>query len=65
MKGVDTMKLIDVWNISYNCQLVLIRLSENKIFEGFMEDVPMKFMEYKVIGVTSVDGVLIIDIWGG
>ena len=58
------MKLIDVWNISYNYQLVLIRLSENKIFEGFMGDVPMKFMNYPVLWITSVERILIIDVWG-
>ena len=58
------MTLIDVWNITYNFQSVLIRLSENKIFEGLMGDVPMKFMKYQVIWITSVDGVLIIDVWG-
>ena len=58
------MELIDVWNITYNFQPVLIRLSENKIFEGFMGDVPMKFMKYQVIWVTSVEGILIIDVWG-
>lgn len=57
------MELIDVWNITYNFQSVLIRLSGNKIFEGFMGDVPMKFMKYQVIWVTSVEGTLIIDVW--
>ena len=57
------MELIDVWNITYNFQSVLIRLAGNKIFEGFMGDVPMKFMKCQVIWITSVDGVLVIDIW--
>ena len=56
--------LINVWNISYNCQPVLLRLDGHKIFEGFMGDVPMKFMKYKVIWITSVDDVLIIDVLG-
>ena len=56
--------LIDVWNISYNCQPVLMRSDGHKIFEGLMGDVPMKFMKYKVIWITSVDDVLIIDVWG-
>ena len=58
------MVLIDVWNITHNFQSVLIRLSETKIFEGVMGDVPMKFMKYKVIWITSVDGTLIIDVYG-
>ena len=58
------MELIDVWNISYNCQLVLIRLAGNKIFEGFMGDVPMKFMKYPVLWINSVEDILIIDVLG-
>ena len=56
--------LINVWNISYNCQPVLIRADGHKIFEGLMGDVPMKFMKYKVICITSVDDVQIIDVCG-
>ena len=56
--------LINVWNISYNCQPVLIMLDGHKIFEGLMGDVPMKFMKYQVIWMTSVDDVLIIDVLG-
>lgn len=57
------MELIDVFNVTYNFQSVLIRLDGNKIFEGFMGNVPMKFMKYKVIWIKSVEGTLIIDIW--
>ena len=56
--------IIDVWNIVHNCQKVLNRSDGLKIFEGLMGDVPMKFMKRKVIWITSVDGVLIIDILG-
>ena len=55
--------LIDVWNISYNCQPVLINSDGNRIFDGLMGDVPMKFMNCQVIWITSVDDVLIINVW--
>ena len=55
--------IIDVWNITHNWQQALIRSDGHKIFEGLMGDVPMKFMKYQVIWITSVDGVLIIDVW--
>ena len=58
------MELIDVWNIVHNCQKVLIWSAGFKIFEGRMGDVPMKFMRRKVIWITSVDDVLIIDAMG-
>ena len=56
--------IIDVWNIVHNCQKVLIRSYGLNIFEGLMGDVPMKFMKRKVIWITSVDGVLLIDVLG-
>ena len=56
------MKLIDVWNITYNCQRVLIRLEENEIFDGLMGDVPMKFMNCNVLWIKSAVDRLIIDI---
>ena len=56
--------IIDVWNITPNYQPVLIMSDCHKIFEGFMGDVPMKFMKYKVIWITSVDCALIIDVLG-
>ena len=56
--------IIDVWNIVHNCQKVIIRTDGLNIFEGLMGDVPMKFMKRKVIWITSVDGVLIIDVLG-
>ena len=58
------MTLSDIWNNTYNSQLVLIRLNENenKIFEGVMGDVPIEFMNYHVIWIKSVEDRLIIDI---
>ena len=56
------MTLSDVWNNTYNSQLVLIRVNENKIFEGVMGDVPMDFMNYHVLWIKSVEDRLIIDI---
>ena len=56
--------IIDVWNIVHNCQQVVIRSDGLKIFEGLMGDVPMKFMNRQVIWITSVNGVLIIDVLG-
>ena len=56
------MTLSDVWNNTYNSQLVLITLNENKIFEGVMGDVPMEFMNYHVLWIKSVKDRLIIDI---
>ena len=56
--------IVDVWNIVHNCQQVVIRSDGLKIFEGLMGDVPMKFMKRKVIWITSVDGVLLIDVLG-
>ena len=56
--------IIDVWNITHNCQPVLIRSDGHQIFEGLMGDVPMKFMKRQVIWITSVNGVLIIDVLG-
>lgn len=56
--------IIDVWNIVQNCQKVVIRSDGLEIFEGLMGDVPMKFMKRQVIWITSVNGVLIIDVWG-
>ena len=59
------MELIsNVWNIVPNYQQVLIGVDGHKIFEGLMGDVPMKFMNLKVIWITSVYGVLIIDALG-
>ena len=58
------MRLIDVWNITYNSQWLLIRLDGNNIFEGLMGDVPMKFMNYPVIWITSIKDTLIIDVLG-
>ena len=54
--------IIDIWNIVHNCQLVSIRSDGINMFEGLMADVPMKFMKCQVIWITSVDGVLVIDI---
>ena len=56
------MTLSDIWNNTYNSQLVLIRLNENEIFEGVMGDVPIEFMNYHVIWIKSVEDRLIIDI---
>ena len=58
------MVLIDVWNITHNCQPVLINSDGDRIFDGLMGDVPMKFMNCQVIWITSVDDVLIINVWG-
>lgn len=56
------MTLSDVWNNTYNSQLVIIRLNENKIFAGVMGDVPMEFMNYHVLWIKSVEDKLIIDV---
>lgn len=56
------MTLSDVWNSTYNSQMVLIRLNENNIFDGVMGNVPMEFMNYYVLWIKSVKDTLIIDI---
>ena len=64
VKVLNMELVIDVWNIVHNCQQVVIRSDGLKIFEGLMGDVPMKFIKRQVIWITSVNGVLIIDVLG-
>ena len=55
------MILYDVWNNTYNNQLVLIRAGENEIFLGVIGDVPMEIMDYHVLWIKSAEDCLIID----
>lgn len=56
------MKLFDLWNMCYNFQKVKIRVEGSEIFNDEMGNLPMRLNNWRVVWVSAIEDILIIDI---